>query len=356
MVTRRIKLMTRTIRPGQNPKRWSRQLPGMENCWNNSQFLFDPLAKDYDWLVVYHDLPKTGAHGWLTSEQLHCDPRHTLLITGEPSSITVYGRDYLRQFGLVLSFQEPWAMSHPQVIFSQPGLVWHYGYPLDHNHIRAYDQLAAMPAPDKTREVSTVCSSRQGRVTLHHRRFEFTQRLQAAIPELEIFGHGVRSMNDKAEAIDPYKYHLTIENHWYPHHLTEKMPDIFLGYTVPFFYGCPNAEDYFPKESFIRVDINNLAKTIDIIRSTIANNEYHDRLPYVLEARRRVLEEYNLFAVIDRLAEEYEGRDIPKPVNNGVIMNRPTLRWKRPLTGLRSLAEQIVIKSVHVSKRLFGGV
>lgn len=356
MSTRRIKFMTRAIRPGSDAGLWSRQLPGAASRWRDSQFLFDPLAEDYDWLAVYHDLPKLRTHGWLNFEKLRCDPRHTLLITSEPSSITVYGRDYLRQFGLILTFQEPWAIRHRQAIFSQPGLAWFYGYPFDGGHVRAYDELAAMPAPDKTREVATICSNRQDRLSLHHRRFEFTRRLQTAIPELEVFGHGMRPMNDKAEAIDPYKYHLTIENHCYPHHLTEKMPDIFLGYAVPFFYGCPNAEDYFPKESFIRVEIDNLPRTIDIIRSTIANNEYHDRLPYVREARRRVLEEHNLFAVIDRLAAEYEGRDIAKPVNGGVIMNRPTLRWKHPLAGLRGFAERMVIKSVHVSKRLTGGM
>jgi len=347
---------TRTSNAGSDTvvQRWSRQLPGTENRWGDSEFVFDPLATDYDWLVVYHDLPKM--HGRFGLEKLRCDPRHTLLITNEPSSITVYGRDYSRQFGLVLTFQEPWAMPHPQAIFSQPGLLWYYGYPSAGGHVRAYDELAAMPAPVKTREVSTICSSRQGRATLHHRRFNFTQRLQAAIPELEIFGHGVRPMNDKAEVIDPYKYHLTIENHYYPHHLTEKLPDTFLGYAVPFFYGCPNAEEYFPKDSFIRIDMNDLAKTIDIMRSTIAANEYHDRLPYVREARRRVLEEYNLFAVIDRLATEYEHRDIPQPVGGGVIMNRPTLRWKRPLTALRSGVEQAAIKSRHIAQRLTGGL
>ena len=342
--------MSRHLPPGQDDKRWSRQLPGTGNRWGNSQFLFDPLARDYDWLVVYHDLEK--AHNWLSVEKLSCDPRHTLLVTGEPSSITVYGRDYIRQFGLILTFQEPWAAPHPQAIFSQPGLLWFYGYPFNSGHIRTYDELVAMPVPDKTREISTVCSNRQGRITLHHRRFEFTRRLQEAIPEMDVFGHDVRPINDKAEAIDPYKYHLSIENHYYPHHLTEKMPDTFLGYAVPFYYGCPNAESYFPKESFIRVDVNNIPRALDIIRSTIANNEYPDRLPYVREARRRVLEEYNLFAVIDRLAGEYEGRDIPQPVNGGVIMNRPTLRWKRPITGLRSLTEKVVVKGVHVCKRL----
>ena len=66
---------------------------------------------------------------------------------------------------------------------------------------------------------------------------------------MEILSHDVNPMNDKAETLDPYQYHLTAENHVYSHHLTEKIPDAFLGYTMPFYHGCPNTADYFPRES-----------------------------------------------------------------------------------------------------------
>jgi hypothetical protein len=153
-------------------------------------------------------------------------------------------------------------------------------------------------------------------------------------------------MSDKAAAIDPYQYHIAIENHIYPHHLTEKMPDSFLGYAIPFYHGCPNATDYFPAESFIPIDINDFSKSLDIIRSTLANNEYRDRLPYVIEARRRVLEEYNLFAVLDREISRNDKKRLSCR-NNGVIMNRQTIRIKRPLAGLRSLAEKALVKTRH---------
>jgi len=94
---------------------------------------------------------------------------------------------------------------------------------------------------------------------------------------MEIFGHGVNPINDKAETLDPYQYHLTVENHVYPHHLTEKLPDAFLGYTVPFYHWCPNAADYFPRGSFIPIDMTDFDSTVDIIRSTLANKEYNDR-------------------------------------------------------------------------------
>lgn len=85
-------------------------------------------------------------------------------------------------------------------------------------------------------------------------------------------------MNDKAEALDPCRYHIAVENHVYNHHLTKKLPDAFLGCTLPFYHGALNAADYFPKESFIPIDINDYARARVIIQSHLANNEYADRL------------------------------------------------------------------------------
>jgi hypothetical protein len=339
-----VKFMARGIVQGESVERWTRQLPGDSLQWGNCIFTFDVAATEYDWLAVYHDLSRLP---WKFSEEhLHCPSEKTILVTGEPSSITVFGTDYLRQFGVVVTSQEPWAVSHPNPIFTQPGLIWFYGFPFAGGEVRSYDGMKAMPPLAKTRPISTVCSDRRGKLTLHYKRFDFTQRLKAALPELDIFGHGVNPMSDKAVAVDPYQYHIAIENHVYPHHLTEKIPDSFLGYAVPFYHGCPNAAEYFPAESFIPIDINDFPKTLSIIRSTINNNEYQDRLPYVIEARRRVLEEHNLFAVLDREISRNDRKHLTCR-NNGVIMNRQTIRIKRPLAGLRSIAEKIIFKTRH---------
>ncbi len=338
-----VKFMAR-MRPDTIKDRWLRQFPDNVPEWGRCRFVFDIESEEYDWLVVYHDLYRAP---WsLSIEKLRCPRKNTILITTEPSTITVYGSDYLHQFGTVLTSQEPWAISHPNPIFSQPGLIWFYGFPLSGGKIRSYDEMKATAAPVKTKIISTVCSNRRGKLTLHNKRYCFTAQLKSAIQELDIYGHGVKPMSDKAEELDPYQYHISIENHVYLHHLTEKLPDAFLGYTLPFYHGCPNAADYFPSDSFIPIDIGDFERTLNVIKSTIANNEYKDRLPYILEARRRVLEEYNLFAVLER---EICLNDSKTTQSNpyGVIMNRQTLRIKKPLAGIRSIVEKIVTKGKH---------
>lgn len=338
-----VKFMARGMRPGTSIECWLRQLPENEPRWGRCRFVFDPQAREYDWLVVYHDLFR--AKGTLSLEELGCPREKTILVTTEPSSITVYGSDYLRQFGLIITSQEEWAIPHDNVLFSQPGLIWHYGFPFSADgQFKTLDGMRATGPPKKKKCISTVCSSRKGRLTLHSRRVGFTDKLQQRIPELDRFGHGVNPMIDKAEALDPYKYHITVENHVCPHHLTEKLPDAFLGFTLPFYHGAPNAGDYFPAESFIPIDIGNFDRTVDIIRSTINNNEYNDRLPSIIEARRRVLEEHNLFALLEK---QIGNRNTMMPASGqgDVIMNRQTLRIKRSLVGIRSIAEKILLKT-----------
>ena len=231
----KVKFMHRGLRRGRSFTGFLRQFPASFPQWGNCLFDFDVDCRDYDWLVVYQDLPRGDT--FFTEEKLACPREKTLLVTGEPSTITVFGTDYLRQFGCILTFQEPWAMKHPNVIFHHPGLIWHYGLPFDKGEFVTWDTLAATPPMEKSKVISTVCSERTGNVTLHSTRVDFTWRLKDDLPELDIFGHGVNPMNDKAEALDPYRFHIAVENHVYDHHLTEKLPDAFLGYTLPFYHG-----------------------------------------------------------------------------------------------------------------------
>lgn len=305
---------------------WLRQFPGGDPVWGGCRFIFDVDADNYDWLVVYNDLSATRAE-----EILACPPRHTILVTTEPSSIKSYGHAFTSQFGTVLTSQPDWALPHNDRIFSQPALHWFYGMG---SRMLSYEQIVANPPLEKSKSISTVCSSKQMRHTLHNRRYGFTQALQLMIPEMDIYGHGVRTIEDKAEALDKYKYHLAIENYLGPHHWTEKLADAFLGVTLPFYYGCPNLTDYFPEESFIRIDINDVAGSCDIIRRAMESGEYEKRLPYILEARRRVMEEYNLFAVLSQLIEvRMPNGDVA--ATGGKILSRKLLRRNNPLIALQ---------------------
>lgn len=324
----KVKLLIRGGSSGTTAD-WLRRFPQQQAQWGRCQFIFDFEARDYDWLVAYDDIPQhRGQAKSLSEEILACPAANTLLITVEPSSIKAYGDRFLNQFGHILTSQEPWAIRHPGTHRSQPALLWFYGASGLPGDTRGdYEQMVAHPPLQKTASISTVCSSKQMRHTLHHDRYQFVQKLAAALPELEVFGHGVRPLRDKADALDPFRYHVAIENHVAPHHWTEKLADSFLGATLPFYYGCPNVTDYFPAESLVPINIFNFEETLATIQKAIRENWYEQRLPAILEARRRVLEDYGLFAVINRIVtENHQPRSLTSTLPTRVLKSRHGVR------------------------------
>jgi glycosyl transferase family 10 (putative fucosyltransferase) len=320
-----VKFMAKACRHSDQ-RIFLRQFPGNQPRWGRCHFEFDPDATEYDWLVVCDDLAPIGSERFSKRvEHLVCPRENTLFITVEPSSIKIYGDDFLSQFGVVLTSQEPLAIPHPHAIYTQPSVRWFYG--VSDRGIRTYDQMQAAPPSEKSRLISTVCSSKQQKHTLHMLRYSFTHDIRHQIPGLDLFGHGIHPIADKADALDPYKYHIAIENHVAPHHWTEKLSDAFLGLTLPFYFGCPNVADYFPEESFIPIDIRNVEAALERIKRALADSEYERRLPYIVEARRRVLEEYNLFAALSREIEKRHD-DSARPEPNGVLLGRHAHRKK----------------------------
>ena len=279
-----------------------RQFPRQNPVWGRCHFTFDPDATTYDWLAVYDDMAPSGSERFSSRiESLACGAKHTLFVTMEPSSIKTYGYDFLNQFGVVLTSQEPWAITNEQTVYSQPALRWFYGE--SKNHLRTWDEMTQSPPEHKTGNLSAVCSSKKQKYTVHADRYAFTMRLRELMPEMALFGRGVCPVDDKADALDPFRYHIVIENHQAAHHWTEKLADAFLGLTLPFYFGCPNAGDYFDVASFIPIDVRDPDAAARIIQEAIATNQFERRLPAIREARRRILNEYNLFAVIAREVE-----------------------------------------------------
>lgn len=305
---------------------WDRYFADRSDCSRgNCRFVFDADAERYDWVVVYEQFPRPPGRSRYT-EQLKCSADNTLLITTEPPSVKRYAAAFTRQFAHVLTTHPETVLPHPGRIWSQPGLRWFYG--ADGTSSLSRQQLAE-ESPAKSSDVSTVCSSKQQGHTLHRRRYEFVQDLRQRIPELNVFGHGVRPVADKATAVRPFRYHVAIENYVGRHHWTEKVADSFLGRSLLIYYGCPNLADYFPHESFLAIDIDRPDDAAETIKQAIRRDLFSRRLSAVLEARRLVLNEYDLFTVISRIIRD---RHQTSGCSGGVLRSRHALRVHRPFS------------------------
>ena len=318
------------------PAFYRAQLPDQHPCWGDCEFIFDQGGTEYDWLVVYDDLPSQQVNGVKRPGiiDLHCPPENTILVTMEPSNIKIYGQAFVEQFGHVLTSQESWALKHPGKVFSQPALRWFFGR--GRHSIMSYDQLSSADPYPKTKTIAGVCSNKQQKHTLHYKRYHFFQELKQHVPELELFGHGVREMDDKAQALKDYKYHVAVENHYAVHHWTEKLSDPFLAYCLPIYFGCPNINDYFPEDSYIAVDINDPRAAANSVKQAIRNNEYEKRLPAICKARELVLNEYNLFNVLNRIVVQNHSEQ-SCATNTRCLLSRHAARKRYPLRGLKDL-------------------
>ena len=301
----------------------------------NIAFAFDRDLRDYDWLLVYDDLPRTGSERLpISEERLGCARERTILLTYEPSSIKYYGADYVNQFGTVMTSHDAVSLQHPNRIEMPPVGVWLYG---GMGHVTAHPR-----PPHKVKEMSVFASAKRMRHSLHAVRHGFLAALQQEFEgEIDVYGRGHRYVEHKAEALDRYRYHVAVENHIEPHHWTEKLSDCFLGYCLPFYAGCPNADDYFPAESFIRIDMRDGSGAASIIRQAIRAGEFEKRLPAIVEARRRVIEEYNLGNCISKFVAGHHERTASARIDGSVILSRHKLMRRDLSAFLRYAAGKV---------------
>lgn len=341
----RVKFMAR-MSDYEDPALFLSLLPGRKPHYDGVDFLMDPDARDYDFLVVYDDLTfREGERKSYRTEPLSCARENTLLVTQEPSSIKIYGPQFLRQYGHVLSRQPRDIVDHPNQIYEAPPLRWFYGRPLskdDTNYID-FDTFCATPPIPKTHDLSTVCSAKQMAATLHKQRYDFTMALKDRLgDDFDVFGRGIRPINDKSEAMNAFRYHIAIENHIEPGYWTEKIADCFLAYCVPLYYGPDDVSTLFPDGSYIPIDIFDVDGAEAIIRNEIKPGSYEARLPAVIEARRKILHEHNLMIYI---AEKAKALYISSAQQNAgaVIRGRHAFRRAQPIKAASDVLHRIKV-------------
>jgi hypothetical protein len=297
----------------------------LPNSYPELEFCFGADDRDYDWLVIYDDLPKQGDERFsVAQEELACSADKTILITFEPSSIRYYGDQYLDQFRYVLTSHEPEYLKHRGRIDCPPIGVWFYG---TQSNLFKEDQL-----PEKTENLSIFLSNKAQRHTTHRLRHDFSHAIAHHFGNrIARFGWDYHPVDIKAEGLDHFRYTVALENHIGDHHWTEKLSDAFLGCCLPFYAGCPNAADYFPEDSFVAVDMRDVSGSIEIIERAIHDKLFEQRLPAILEARRRVIEDYTLANFIGRTIKQATADSAFAENHPGRIISRRRMAKSSPL-------------------------
>lgn len=301
----------------------------------NIQFSVNDLSQSADFLIIYEGICESKV-------ELLCNYNYVIFFAGEPPDIKFYSKQFLNQFDLIITTHKQ--SKHKNKILSHTALPWHFGLQKTasgYDYLN-YDQLIKSEdslLKEKYLLLSTVCSNKKT-TPFHRRRLEFVNKLKKVLPpdSFQVFGRGFNTISDKSEAITPFKYHLVLENSSLDHYWTEKLSDAYLGVSFPIYFGCRNIHDYFNQNQLVQLDdLSSLS--IDKVIKLIASEQYKEKSNDILLARRKILQEYNLFSLIyDHCLAAM--KNISKNPKTRVIHNEKTFN-----TGLQ--------KILYKGKRVF---
>jgi len=309
----------------------SQFLGNSDNRFENVQFVFGPQQQDADIWFVADAIDESDAS---------CDCSLTVFLSGE----TMWGptfflhsrawRKYLSQFDHIYTNQ---ALGWANSLFALPFLPWminaFHGPSILTSHHRDRNFLAHVELPPKKKKLSVVCSSKT--ITKGHvLRNKFLEFLSEHLGDhLEWYGSGTRFVAEKWDAIAPFQFHLVLENQSSYGMVSEKLYDAFLGQSYPIYWGAPDVDRYFPRQSLTTLNLFDFQGSLNAIRECLESDVYQVSISQRLRARDLVLDKYNLFIRIARLAQNLSASPLS---SRRVIKIRPVSeirhRWESRLS------------------------
>ena len=104
--------------------------------------------------------------------------------------------------------------------------------------------------------------------------------------------------------MDDYKYCLAFDNqNTIKPFFGTQFTDAILRWCVPLYWGGAALEDYFPTDSFIKIDIQD-PDAINTIESKLSIDDYKKRLPAIKRARELILNQYNMWPLIENVIKQ----------------------------------------------------
>ena len=257
-------------------------------------------CKEPDYFVVLFCAFKIKKKSFL---QYRLDPikvkvpsKNTIIMMGEPLGFFPKYTTYPKDFNIICGGVD----ENKKFPFSTVFSCWLVGKSYDDLYEMDIDQIA------KSKLLSTVCSSED--ITEGRRdRIKFVNICKEHFKErLDWFGSGYNFVEDKWDAIAPYKYHLVLENTSMKYYRTEKLSDAILGVSYPIYYGDPTISESPYKDIITAIDIQKPYEAIETIENCTENKLYEKSIEKIQVAKIRYLEQDSFFALLDRVIMENE--------------------------------------------------
>jgi hypothetical protein len=86
----------------------------------------------------------------------------------------------------------------------------------------------------------------------HQLRLEIFDRLPEQVGTVRTWKHkSPPRINDKREVIEPYMFHIAVENSKHNGYYSEKLLDSFVAKALPVYWGCPNLQEHFNSDGYL---------------------------------------------------------------------------------------------------------
>lgn len=174
---------------------------------------------------------------------------------------------------------------------------------------KTYLQLSNEPIVKTENTLSTVLSSKYTDIG-HTKRIDFVKFLEKKGIPVHVFGDDKWRYKDykgslpyhcKDNAILPYKYTFNAENNEIPNYYTEKLIDGILGECLTFYWGCPNVRKYIDNRAYVQLELSNFEKDSETILTAIREDWHTQRLPFIKEAKKKILNELQFFPRLESI-------------------------------------------------------
>lgn len=287
-----VKVSTNKAFPQQNQTPGALLSPPLHQWGDFTYVINDDSLREADYWLVYNDLQHD-------EEYCHVAPSNTIFIPEEPPAYRFYNRRFQRQFGHLYSCHLH--QNHPNHHLGHQYLQWYIGsgWEAERGPTPDFKLVTDLPLrlADKKPLVS-IMATRKSIIAGHRHRQIFLEKAKAHFKDKLVILGGGQNFIAKWDALAPYYYHIAIENSVFPHYWSEKIADSYLAWTMPIYAGAPNVREYFPDNSLLSFDLKDWQSAQNAIEQALDSTWTEERTMAIAEARRRILYEYNLMALI----------------------------------------------------------
>ncbi len=251
-----------------------RQTPQNSLTWGDYTFTEEDVD-ECDYLVIL-DHPKDDF-------KVKVKKNNIVHICQEPPNETSLYRQYGNKHNSLVINQ---IHTRKNNLLLHGALPWHIN--------KDYDFLSSLRIEDlnKKNKISWVTSNKNN-TRGHKRRMNFLETIKG-LDFVHLFGRGIQEIDDKWDVLKDSKYTIAYENYKNDFYWTEKISDAFLSFSMPIYFGCDKISDFFPPESHIQLDPDDKHVKL-FLKELINSNTFEDRIGSIIEARKLVLDKYQLF-------------------------------------------------------------